>query len=194
MLKFKICLAILLSCSFNANANRDADCGDLYNSFVDRKKKAVDFYELGQKRDEWIKTHLDIHFDYEDGSSTSARTLEIKTAIVEKLKLEPALYSDDLFMPTAIYELSRYWSYQGVDVDTEEVFTNMTRGNKKFLFQDIEGLGMSTAIYVLTSGSHTLIEAMYQPLGESVFSLESLSPLYPELTGSDLRNLYYCLY
>ncbi|PSW72346.1 hypothetical protein C9J41_17220 [Photobacterium sp. GB-50] len=190
MLRFKICLALLLSYSINANGMED--CGDLYNSFVDKKKKAVDFYELGQKRDEWIKTHLDIHFDYEDGSSTSARTLEIKTAIVEKLKLEPALYSDDLFMPTAIYELSRYWSYQGVDVDTEEVFTNMNRVNKKFLFQDIEGYGMSTAVYVLTAGNHELMEAMYQPLGEEMFSLESLSPLYPKLTGSDLREFYYC--
>lgn len=178
--------------SYSINANGMEDCGDLYNSFVDKKKKAVDFYELGQKRDEWIKTHLDIHFDYEDGSSTSARTLEIKTAIVEKLKLEPALYSDDLFMPTAIYELSRYWSYQGVDVDTEEVFTNMNRVNKKFLFQDIEGYGMSTAVYVLTAGNHELMEAMYQPLGEEMFSLESLSPLYPKLTGSDLREFYYC--
>ncbi|PSV30682.1 hypothetical protein C9J40_11990 [Photobacterium sp. GB-72] len=190
MLRFKICLALLLSYSINVNGMED--CGDLYDSFVDKKKKAVDFYELGLKRDEWIKTHLDIHFDYEDGSSNSARTLEIKTAIVEKLKLEPALYSDDLFMPTAIYELSRYWSYQGVDVDTEEVFTNMTRVNKKFLFQDIEGYGMSTAVYVLTAGNYALMEAMYQPLGEEMFSLESLSPLYPKLTGSDLRKFYYC--
>ncbi|PSV34358.1 hypothetical protein C9J44_15585 [Photobacterium sp. GB-27] len=190
MLRFKICLALLLSYSINVNGMED--CGDLYDSFVDKKKKAVDFYELGLKRDEWIKTHLDIHFDYEDGSSNSARTLEIKTAIVEKLKLEPALYSDDLFMPTAIYELSRYWSYQGVDVDTEEVFTNMTRVNKKFLFQDIEGYGMSTAVYVLTAGNYALMEAMYQPLGEEMFSLESLSPLYPELTGSDLRKFYFC--
>lgn len=190
MLRFKICLALLLS--FSINANGVEDCGDLYNSFVDKKKKVVDFYELGEKRDEWIKTHLDIHFDYEDGSSASARTLAIKKAIIEKLKLEPTLYSDDLFMPTAIYELSRYWSYNGVDVDTEEMFANMKRGNITFLLQDIEGYGMSTAIYVLTSGNSTLIEAMYQPLGESVFSLESLSPLYPELTGSDLRKFYFC--
>ena len=189
MLKFKICLAILLSCSFNANANRDADCGGLYTSFYfEKQKKDVDLIDLAQKRDEWLKTHLDIH--YEDDSSFA----RVKTAIVKKLKLEPALYSDDLFMPRAIYELSRYWYFEGVDVDAKEVFTNMTRGNIKFLFQDIEEYGMSTAFYVVTSQNHELIDAMYEPLGESVFSLESLSPLYPELTGSDLRNLYYCLY
>lgn len=192
MLKFKICLAILLSCSFNANANRGADCAALYNSFYFAKKRDLNIDDLAQKRDEWIKTHLDIH--YKDGSSRSERALELKTAIVKKLKLEPALYSDDLFMPRAIYELSRYWYFEGVDVDAKEVFTNMTRGNIKFLFQDIEERGMSTAFYVVTSQNHELIDAMYEPLGESVFSLESLSPLYPELTGSDLRNLYYCLY
>ena len=70
----------------------------------------------------------------------------------------------------------------------------LTAFHYKFLFQDIEERGMSTAFYVVTSQNHELIDAMYEPLGESVFSLESLSPLYPELTGSDLRNLYYCLY
>ena len=188
MLKFKICLAILLSCSFNANANRDADCGDLYTSFYSAIKRDLNIDDLAQKRDEWLKTHLDIH--YEDDSSRT----RVKTAIVKKLKLEPALYSDDLFMPRAIYELSKYWLFDGVDDDAKEVFTNMTKGNIKFLFQDIEEYGMSMAFYVLMSQNHELIDAMYEPLGESVFSLESLSPLYPELTGSDLRNLYYCLY
>ena len=97
-------------------------------------------------------------------------------------------------MPRAIYELSKYWLFEGVDVEAKEVFTNMTRGNIKFLFQDIEEYGMSTAFYVLTSQNHDLIDAMYQPLGQSVFSLESLSPIYSELTGGDLRNFYYCLY
>ena len=54
MLKFKICLAILLSCSFNANANenRDADCGDLYTSFYSAIKRDLNIDDLAQKRDE----------------------------------------------------------------------------------------------------------------------------------------------
>lgn len=61
-----------------------------------------------------------------------------------------------------------------------------------FLFQDIEEYGMSTAIYVLTSGNRSLIEAMFRPLGNELFYLEALLPMYPELTGKDLKKLYSC--
>ncbi|HHI5412106.1 TPA: hypothetical protein ACPXMY_003605 [Vibrio metoecus] len=191
MLRFKISLILFLS--FSINATETVDCGDLYDRFVDKKRLVVSSYsELAEKRDDWIKKHLDIHFDYEDGSSASAKIRVVKFAIVNRLKSEPSLYLDELFMPRAIYELSRYWTHNGVDADTEEVFINMKKGSMSFVFQDIEEYGMSTAVYVLTSGNHALIEAMYQPLGDKVFSLGSLLPLYPELTGSDLREFYFC--
>lgn len=191
MLKFKIWLMLFLS--FSIGATETVDCGYLYDKFVDKKKQVVGNYsELAEKRDAWIKKHLDIHFDYEDGSSASARIRAVKYAIVDKLKSEPSLYFNELFMPRAIYELSRYWSSDGVDADTEEVFINMKKGSMSFVFHDIEEYGMSTAVYVLTSGNHALIEAMYQTLGDKVFSLGSLLPLYPELTGSDLSEFYSC--
>ncbi|KAB2823378.1 hypothetical protein [Aliivibrio finisterrensis] len=190
MIRFKIWLLLFLSLSIDAS-EMDG-CGDLYNSFVDKKKQVVNFNELGEMRDNWIKKHLDIHFDYEDGSNAFARTRVVKFAIIDRLKSEPSLYLDAFFMPTAIYELSRYWSFNGVDADTGEVFINMKKESVSFLFQDIEEYGMSTAIYVLISGNRSLIEAMYQPLGNTLFSLEELLPLYPELTGSDLKKFYSC--
>lgn len=190
MLRLKIWLVLFLS--FSIDAAEIEGCGDLYNSFVDKKRQVVDFSELAEKRDDWIKKHLDIHFDYEDGSNASARIRVVKFAIVGRLKSEPSLYLDHLFMPTAIYELSRYWSYNGVDADTEKVFINMKKGSMSFLFQDIEEYGMSTAIYVLTSGNRSLIEAMFRPLGNELFYLEALLPMYPELTGKDLKKLYSC--
>ncbi|EGR2798110.1 hypothetical protein DU976_19950 [Vibrio navarrensis] len=191
MLRFKIWLILFLS--FSIDATEIVDCGDLYDRFVYKKRQAVDNYsELAEKRDDWIKKNLGIHFDYEDGSSASANIRVVKFAIVNRLKSEPSLYLDELFMPRAIYELSRYWTHNGVDADTEEVFINMKKGSMSFFFQDIEEYGMSTAIYVLTSGDRSLIEAMYRPLGNAIFSLEVLLPLYPDLTGSDLKKFYSC--
>ncbi|CZF82799.1 hypothetical protein GCE9029_03448 [Grimontia celer] len=190
MFRLKAWLVLLVSLSINANEVKD--CGDLYSSFVDNKKRAIDFSVLAEKRDAWIKQHLDIHFDYDDGSNASTRFRIVKFAIIEKLQSDPSLYLDPNFIPTAIYELSRYWSYYGVDADTEKVFVNMKKGSVSFLFKDVEEHGMSTAIYVLTSGNHALIEAMYKPLGDAVFSLDALLPLYPELTGSDLQDFYFC--
>ncbi|KKD59997.1 hypothetical protein RN22_13215 [Grimontia sp. AD028] len=189
---FRLAAWLVLLISLSINANEVKDCGNLYSSFVDNKKRAIDFSELAEKRDVWINEHLDIYFDYEDGLNASTRVGIVKSAIIEKLQSEPSLYLDPSFIPTAIYELSRYWSYKGVDADTEEVFVNMKKGSVSFLFEDVEEHGMSTAIYVLTSGNHALIEAMYEPLGDSIFSLDALLPLYPELSGSDLREFYSC--
>ncbi|PAR43319.1 hypothetical protein CGT95_18050 [Vibrio metoecus] len=191
MLRFKIWLILFLS--FSINAIETVDCGDLYDRFVDKKRLVVSSYsELAEKRDDWIKKHLDIHFDYEDGSSASANMRIVKFAIVNRLKSEPSLYLDELFMPRAIYELARYWTHNGLDTDTEEVFINMKKGSMSFVFQDIEEYGMSTVTYVLTSGNRALIEAMFRPLGNALFSLEVLLPMYPELTGSDLETFYSC--